>query len=76
VRVRWDPHPTLIGLPVWKPNLTAVEEAAYDARMWELYAAYAGDLDQEYPMWPYEILTIDHPPHQLVEMAQHRRDWD
>lgn len=74
MRVRWDPNPTFIGMLVWKPNATQEYIDACNQRMRDLYASYAGSLDEEYPMWHFEILTVANPPHELVVLAQARRD--
>lgn len=74
MRVAWDPHPTFTRLPAYKTDSTPDEREAARQQMWRLYENCAAGLDRDYPMWPYEILTINHPPRELVEMAQERRD--
>lgn len=74
MRLGWDPHPTFIGMLVWKPDATPEYRAAADQRMRDLYTEYARHLDTHYPMWHFEILTVAQPPHELVEMARERRD--
>jgi hypothetical protein len=61
---------------VWKPDASPEYIEACKQRMRDLYASYADSLDEEYPMWHYEILTVSHPPHELADLAQSRRDQE
>jgi hypothetical protein len=76
VRVRWDPHPAFIGLPVWPAGASQAEIDAYNRRIRDLYASYADSLDEEYPLWHFEILTVRQPAYELAELAQQRRDGE
>lgn len=74
MRVAWDPHPTFIRLPVYRPDASPEQRAADEQRMRDLYASYADSLDEEYPLWHFEILAVRNPARELVELAQERRD--
>lgn len=74
MNVDWDPNPTFLNIPAVRPGQTAAEHEAARARLASLYASYADSLDEEYPMWHYEILAVHHPDPELAELAQQRRD--
>jgi N-formylglutamate amidohydrolase len=69
----WDPNPTFLNIPAVRPNADAADIAKAQARLDSLYASYADSLDEEYPMWHFEILTDCHPDPELAELAQQRR---
>lgn len=74
MRLLWDPNPTFTNLPAFQLNPSQAEVDAFIARMRQLYGRYAASLDQTYPLWHFEILTVRNPPAELAEMAQQRRD--
>jgi hypothetical protein len=76
VRFGWDPHPTFTSMLAWKPDATPEYVAACKQRMRDLYAEYARSLDAHHPMWHFEILAVNQPPHELVALAQARRDLE
>jgi hypothetical protein len=71
---QWDPHPAFTNMFAYRPNADQAYIDAANQRMRDLYEQYARRLDVDYPMWHYEILTVNQPPHELVELAQERRD--
>lgn len=73
-RLGWDPNPTMVGIPAWKPDATPEYIAWHERVMAAKYASYAASLDRSHPCWHFDILTVGHPSAQLAELARQRRD--
>lgn len=74
MRLAWDPNPTFLNIPAVGPDADPADIAAVQARLDDLYRSYADSLDDDYPMWHFEILTDRHPDPELAELAWQRRD--